>query len=138
MSERTQRAAEEFREILAAEIQKLKDPRLGFVTVTGVKVTADLRKAWVFYTVLGDERERKGTAAALRSARSHLRAALGHQVRMKFTPELEFEEDPGATGGERIEEILRQIHEQDEAGGVEGAAGGPGDAPESEREEEAS
>ena len=110
MSERTERAAEEFREILAAEIQKLKDPRLGFVTVTGVKVTPDLRKAWVYYTVLGDEKERKGTAAALRSARSHLRTALGHQVRMKFTPELEFEEDPGATEGKRVEELLRQIH----------------------------
>jgi len=109
MSERTERAAEEFREIPAAEIQKLKDPRLGFVTVTGVKVTPDLRKAWVYYTVLGDEKERKGTAAALRSARSHLRTSLGHQVRMKFTPELEFEEDPGVTEGERVEELLRQI-----------------------------
>jgi ribosome-binding factor A len=137
MSERTERAAEEFREILAAEIQKLKDPRLGFVTVTGVKVTADLRKAWVFYTVLGEDRDRKGTAAALRSARSHLRAVLGHQVRMKFTPELEFEEDPGAAGGERIEEILRQIHEQDEARGGQTPARST-DEPESPAREEAS
>ena len=83
---------------------------MGSITVTGVKVTPDLRKAWVYYTVLGDEKERKGTAAALRSARSHLRTALGHQVRMKFTPELEFEEDPGATEGKRVEELLRQIH----------------------------
>src|SRR5690348_11718491 len=110
MSERLQRAAEELREVLAEEIQKLKDPRLGFVTVTGVKVTPDLRKAWVYYTVLGDDRERRGTAAALRSARSHLRVALGHQVRMKFTPELEFQEDAAATSGERVEELLRQIH----------------------------
>jgi ribosome-binding factor A len=109
MSERTERAAEEFREILAEEIQKLKDPRLGFVTVTGVKVTPDLRKARVYYTVLGEEKERRGTAAGLRSARSHLRTVLGRQVRMKFTPELEFEEDPGASGGERVEELLRQI-----------------------------
>jgi ribosome-binding factor A len=109
MSERTERAAEEFREILAEEIQKLKDPRLGFVTVTGVRVTPDLRKARVFYTVLGEDKERRGTTAALRSARSHLRAVLGKEVRMKFTPELEFEEDPGATGADRIEELLRQI-----------------------------
>jgi ribosome-binding factor A len=121
MSERTERAAEEFREILAGEIQKLKDPRLGFVTVTGVRVTADLRKARVFYTVLGEEKERRGTAAALRSARSHLRVVLGGQVRMKFTPELEFEEDPGASGGERVEQLLEQIRAE-ERGQVEGEA----------------
>ena len=130
MSERTERAAEEFREILASEIQKLKDPRLGFVTVTGVKVTPDLRKARVFYTVLGEEKERKGTAAALRSARSHLRLVLGRQVRMKFTPELEFEEDPAATGGERIEELLRQIQSGEGTPAVD-----PADRPGSQAEE---
>jgi ribosome-binding factor A len=124
MTERTERAAEEIREILAEEIQKLKDPRLGFVTVTGVKVTPDLRKALVFYTVLGDEQERRGTAAGLRSARSHLRSVLGHEVRMKFTPELEFAEDPGATGGERVEELLRQIQvNQAATGNAPGAEG---------------
>jgi ribosome-binding factor A len=117
MSERTERVAEEFREILAEEIQRLKDPRLGFVTVIGVKVTPDLRKARVFYTVLGDEKERRGTFAALRSARSHLRAVLGKQVRMKFTPELEFEEDAGATSAERVEELLRQIRAKEQAPG---------------------
>src|ERR671930_223107 len=101
MTSRIDRVNEELREVLAEEVQKLKDPRLGFVTVTGVKVTPDLRKARVFYTVLGEEREHRATGAALRSARSHLRAALGHQVRMKFTPELEFEEDTDLARGER-------------------------------------
>ena len=55
---RIERVGEEFREILAEEILKLKDPRVGFVTVTGVKVTADLRRAWVYYTALGDDKER--------------------------------------------------------------------------------
>src|SRR5436190_16438126 len=100
MSERLERVAEGIREVLAAEVMRLKDPRLGFVTLTGVKVTPDLRKARVFYTVLGEERERRATSAALRSARSHLRAALGHQVRMKFTPELEFEEDTAEARGQ--------------------------------------
>src|SRR3954451_10929151 len=113
MGERLQRASEEVREVLAEEIQKLKDPRLGFVTVTGVRLTPDLRKAWVYYTGLGDDRERKGTAAALRSARSHLRVVLGRQVRMKFTPELEFEDDVVATGGERVEELVRKIHHEE-------------------------
>ena len=73
----------------------------------------DLHRARVYYTVLGEDREHRGTEAALRSARSHLRAELGHQIRMKFTPELQFEEDPGATSGERVDELLRQIHAQE-------------------------
>jgi ribosome-binding factor A len=108
---RLDRVAEELREILAQEIQRLKDPRLGFVTVTGVRVTPDLRKARVFYTVLGEERAHKATRAALRSATSHLRASLGHQIRMKVTPELEFTEDEALGQGQRIEEILAQLHE---------------------------
>src|SRR5262245_12252631 len=136
MSERLQRVSEEIREILAAEIQKLKDPRLGFVTVTGVKVTPDLRKAWVYYTVLGEEKERRATAAALRSATSHLRAVLGHQIRMKFTPELQFEEDADAATGERVEELLRQIHAADNSAGTPSA--GEVDSEESRSGEEAS
>src|SRR5207249_4210659 len=85
ISSRLQRVSEELREILAEEIQRLKDPRLGFVTVIGVRVTPDLRKARVFYTVLGEERDHRATRAALRSARSHLRTELGHQIRIKVT-----------------------------------------------------
>src|SRR5438105_15114065 len=110
MTDRLQRVSEELREVLAEEIQRLKDPRLGFVTVTGVRVTPDLRKARVFYTVLGEERDHKATRAALRSARSRLRAALGHQIRIKVTPELEFEEDAAMEGGQRIEEIIAELH----------------------------
>ncbi|MEX0832971.1 MAG: 30S ribosome-binding factor RbfA [Actinomycetota bacterium] len=106
---RTARVSEEFREVLAEEIQRLKDPRVGFVTVTGVKVTADLRKARVFYTVYGDEKAKAGTRAALRSARSHLRSVLGHEVRLKFLPELEFEEDRAMEKAQRIEELLKEV-----------------------------
>ena len=105
---RTERVSEEFREILAESIQALKDPRVGFVTVTGVKVSQDLRVAWVFYTVLGDEKARAGTRAALRSAAPHLRRELGRQVRLKVTPELRFEEDELLSQGERIDHLLRQ------------------------------
>jgi ribosome-binding factor A len=108
---RPTRVSEEFREILAEEIPKLKDPRVGFVTVTGVKVSADLRHARVFYTALGDERERKATAAGLRSATSHLRQVLGHQVRMKTLPDLEFEEDATIAEADRIEQLIRELHE---------------------------
>lgn len=110
---RTDRVAEEFREILAEEIPKLKDPRVGFVTVTRVEVTADLRRAIVFYTVLGENRDQRRTRAGLESARPHLRSTLGHQVRMKFTPELEFREDVGLAQVERVTELLRQIESED-------------------------
>lgn len=108
---RPERVSEEFREILAEEIPKLKDPRVGFVTVTGVDVTPDLRRAVVSYTVLGDEGDRKSTRAGLRSAAARLRAELGRQVRLKFLPELQFEEDLGAAHAERVEELLREIQE---------------------------
>ena len=106
---RPERVAEEFREILAEEIPRLKDPRVGFVTVTRVEVSPDLRKATVFYTVMGQDKDHRSTRAGLRSARTHLRAVLGHQVRMKFTPDLEFEEDVGLTQVERVTELLKEI-----------------------------
>jgi ribosome-binding factor A len=106
---RPERVAEEFREILAEEIPQLKDPRVGFVTVTRVEVSPDLRRATIFYTVMGKDRDHRATRAGLHSARSHLRAVLGQQVRLKFTPELEFEEDVGLAQVERVTELLRQI-----------------------------
>src|SRR5947208_6698516 len=106
---RPERVAEEFREILAEEIPRLKDPRVGFVTVTRVEIGSDLRRATVYYTVMGENRDHRRTAAGLTSARSHLRQTLGQQVRLKFTPELEFEEDVGLAQLERVTELLRQI-----------------------------
>ncbi len=110
---RPTRVGEEFREILAEEIPKLKDPRVGFVTVTGVRVSPDLRRAWVYYTAFGDEGQRAATRAGLRSARAHLRSVLGHQVRLKFLPELDFEEDVTIAQAEHIDELIRKIHEDD-------------------------
>jgi ribosome-binding factor A len=106
---RTERVGEEFREVLAEEIQRLKDPRIGFVTVTGVRVSRDLRHAWVYYTIYGDEKEKAGSRAALRSATAHLRSALGRQVRLKFLPELEFEEDVTFEHAQRIDELLAKL-----------------------------
>ena len=120
---RPERVAEEFREILAEEIPRLKDPRVGFVTVTRVEVSPDLRRATIFYTVMGQDRDHRATRAGLRSARSHLRGVLAHQVRMKFTPDLEFEEDVGLAQVERVSELLREIGAQrsaEEAGAQDG------------------
>jgi len=122
---RPERVAEEFREVLAEEIPKLKDPRVGFVTVTHVDVSPDLHRATVYYTVMGQDRDHRRTRAGLISARSHLRSVLGHQVRLKFTPELEFEEDLGLTQVERVNQLLREV-------GVDAPPAPAGDADEDE------
>jgi ribosome-binding factor A len=114
---RTDRVGEEIREVLAEEIPKLKDPRIGFVTVTGVRVTGDLRRAWVYYTTLGDQSAQRATRAGLRSAAPHLRACIGRQVRLKFLPELSFEEDITEERAGRVDRLLEELH------------GEPGDEP---------
>ena len=113
---RTERVGEEFREILAEAIQALKDPRVGFVTVTAVKVSPDLHVAWVYYTVLGDEKAKASTRAALRSAAPHLRRELGRQIHLKVTPELRFELDDILETGERIDALLDEAHQREHDG----------------------
>ena len=108
-SVRPDRVAEAFKEVLASEIPRLKDPRVGFVTVTDVDVTPDLRRAHVYYTVLGEDADHRRTNAGLRSARSHLRAALGKRIRLKFLPEIEFHEDDALERGQRVDRLLREL-----------------------------
>ena len=82
------------KKIVAGALEtEIKDPRLGFVTVTDVRVTGDLQQASVFYTVLGGEEERAGTAAALASAKGRLRSLVGSQLGIRLTPSLEFHLD---------------------------------------------
>jgi ribosome-binding factor A len=113
---RTDRVGEEFREILAEAILGLKDPRVGFVTVTAVKVSPDLHVAWVYYTVLGDRKAQAATSAALRSAAPHLRRELGRQIHLKVTPELRFEHDELLEAGERVDALLEEAHRQEHDG----------------------
>lgn len=108
-SSRMRKVDELIREVLAEEIGKLKDPRIGFVTVTGVETAPDLRRATVFYSVLGEEEEQEATAEALAHAAPHLQARLGHQVRMKFTPRLTFTVDPSIAHASRITRLLYEI-----------------------------
>ncbi|HEX9823048.1 MAG TPA: 30S ribosome-binding factor RbfA [Actinomycetota bacterium] len=110
---RTDRVSEEIREILAEEVPRLKDPRVGFVTITAVDVTPDLRRAVVYYTVLGEESEQKATRAGLRSARARLRQVIGGQVRLKVVPDLDFRLDDGEQEARRVEELLEKIHKED-------------------------
>lgn len=120
--DRTARVNEVVREVVADELERLSDARLGFVTVTGVEVTPDLRQATVYYSALAPVRGEpdaaaeaaEETALALRSVTPHLQAEINRQVRMKYTPHLVFREDPAIRTGERVDEILRQLHSEDE------------------------
>lgn len=108
------------REALADELERCNDPRLTMVTLTGVNVSPDLRHATVFYAALG--RHDDDIPAALQSAAPHLRAVLGEQVRLKYLPRLQFREDPAIEGGERVEQIIRDLHRASGAGPGRGEA----------------
>lgn len=114
MSQRTEKVQKLAREILGELIQKLKDPRIGFATVTAVRISADLRYARVLVSVLGKDEERSATMAGLRSATPYLRGELGRQMRMKYLPELTFELDTSTDRAERVEHLLKEIHQQGE------------------------
>jgi ribosome-binding factor A len=104
---RMRRVNEAVREVISAHISgDLKDPRIGFVTVTGVETSPDLRSARVFVSVLGQEAEREDALAGLRSAAGFLQAQIGRQLRMKRTPTLDFVYDPSVDTGMRITELL--------------------------------
>jgi ribosome-binding factor A len=116
---------EALHQVVADEVERLKDPGLGFVTITGVETSPDLRSARVYYSVLGDEAQHRETQAALLRAAPRIRAVVGRQVRMKFLPELHFEPDAAIEQGLRMEEILRRLREErDEAGDDQGPAEG--------------
>lgn len=98
------------RQVLAEEVEVLKDPRLGIVSITGVETAPNLRSAVVYFSAL-DQSTLDETRAALEAATPRLRRELGRQVRMKYTPALEFRPDHGITAGERLDAALRRIHE---------------------------
>jgi ribosome-binding factor A len=86
----------------------MNDPRVGFVTVTGVEMSGDLRRARVFLSILGDDAARQDSLAAIEHARGWLRRELAHRLNMRRTPELEFRLDTSVDRGERIERLLRE------------------------------
>ncbi|MFH1329556.1 MAG: 30S ribosome-binding factor RbfA [Actinomycetota bacterium] len=102
--------------VIAEEVERLKDPGLGFVTITGVDTSPDLRSARVYYSVLGDKAQHRETQAALLRASPRVRVVVGRQVRLKFLPELHFEPDAAIEGGRRMEEILRRLREERDEG----------------------
>jgi ribosome-binding factor A len=97
----------ELADLLAREVH---DPGVGFVTLTRVRVSADLQQAHVYYTALGDEKSRRGTERALARAAGFLRRQIGTRLRLKRTPELTFHYDESIAGQNRIEELLSELH----------------------------
>lgn len=108
---RTRRLNAIIQEVLAEEVESLSDPRLGLVTITGVDTVPDMRRATIFVSAL-DPGHLDDAIKALTAAAPRLRSLLGAQVRMKFTPQLEFEPDRGVIQGERIEAVLREIERE--------------------------
>ena len=100
------------REVLAEEVEKLSDARLELIAITGVDTAPNLRRAVVYVDALSDDHE--GVLEALHHAAPRLQREIGRQVRIKYTPVLEFEIDPGIAAGTRIDEILRTIHAEEE------------------------
>lgn len=105
--------AERVRELVASAVRTLKDPRLGMVTITDAKITADLREATVFYTVLGDAAEQADTAAALDSAKGMLRGPVGRALGLRHSPSLAFVLDNVQTHVKQIDDLLTEAKQRD-------------------------
>src|SRR3954454_24803318 len=114
MSDRMRRVNEAVRQVLSEAVGELKDPRIGFVTVTGVQTSPDLRHATVFVSVLGAERKREKTRAGLAAAHGVLQARIARELRMKRTPQLTFEYDPTVERGVRMTQLIDELAPRDE------------------------
>ena len=107
------RVDESVRQVLAEEIDLLKDPRIGFVTVTGVRTTPDLKEARVYVSVFGNERKRERTLDALQAAHGVLQAQIAREIRLKRTPTLTFEYDPSVERGVRMTRLIDELAPDD-------------------------
>jgi ribosome-binding factor A len=113
VSRRSERLAEEIREEVARIIGSgLKDPRIGFVTVTRVDLTPDLRTARIFVGVLGDQAQRDKTMAGLGQAAGFIRREVGRRIRVRHTPELLFKYDTGLDATERVARLLDETRDE--------------------------
>ena len=110
MFKRSEKVAEAVHELVSELLVKgLKDPRIGFVTITGVKVTDDMHLATVYFTVIGSDAEKKATEQGLNSARGFIRKEMGKNFRMRYVPDVIFKYDESVEYGYRIESILKEI-----------------------------
>ncbi|PLR97236.1 30S ribosome-binding factor RbfA [Bacillus sp. T33-2] len=115
MSHRANRVGEQMKKELGDIIgRKIKDPRIGFVTVTDVQVTGDLQQAKVYISVLGGDEQKENTLKGLAKAKGFIRSEIGQRIRLRKTPEIIFEFDESIDYGNRIESLLHQIHDEEE------------------------
>ncbi|HSI67006.1 MAG TPA: 30S ribosome-binding factor RbfA [Planococcus sp. (in: firmicutes)] len=113
MTMRSNRVAEQMKKELSEIIsRKLKDPRIGFVTVTDVEVTGDLQQATVYISVLGEDSVKESTLLGLSKSKGFIRSEIGQRIRLRKTPELSFEIDSSIAYGNRIDSLLRDIKEE--------------------------
>jgi ribosome-binding factor A len=111
---RPERVAQMVQELLGELFARgMRDPRIGLVTITGVKMSPDLREARVYWTVHGDPEQRKHTAKGLDKAWGFLRREIALQLKLRVTPDLHFSYDEAIDRGERIEQLIRSVHEED-------------------------
>ena len=113
-SPRMRKVNELLREVIAEAVTDLKDPGLGFLTITGVDTSPDLRNAFVYYSVLGTDEEVAETGEALKRATPRIQSIAGRQIRMKFTPKLTFRLDPSVGEGIKIDRLLHELEPGDE------------------------
>src|ERR671925_889324 len=109
MTDRMRRVNEALKEVLSEGIGDLKDPRIGFVTVTGVETSPDLRHATVFVSVLGSESKRRATLTGLQSSHGVLQSRVNRELRLKRTPQLTFEYDPTIERGVRLSRLIDEL-----------------------------
>lgn len=113
-SPRMRKVNELLKVVIADAVTDLKDPGVGFLTITGVNTSPDLRTAIVYYSVLGSEEEVTATGEALTRAAPHIQAIVGRQVRIKYTPVLTFRVDPAIGEGIKIDRLLHGLEVESE------------------------
>jgi len=114
-SNRALKVADRIKEVIAQLLEtRVKDPRLGFITITDVRVTGDLQQASIFYTVLGDDEARSATSAALSSAKGMLRAEVGQALNLRIVPTLEFFADGLQESASAMNELMAEVRRKDE------------------------
>ncbi|MBT2691489.1 30S ribosome-binding factor RbfA [Bacillus sp. ISL-55] len=117
MGHRVNRVGEQMKKEIGDIIsRKIKDPRVGFVTVTDVEVTGDLQQAKVYISVLGDEQQREDTLKGLAKAKGFIRTEIGQRIRLRKTPELIFEFDETMAYGNRINSLIHELHREEQPG----------------------
>jgi ribosome-binding factor A len=121
-SQRVERLAEQFKIEIADILRRMKDPRIGFVSITDVEMAGDLRHVRVFVSILGDEESQLKTMEALEHATGYVRSEVGSRIRLRYTPDISFRFDPSLARGARIFELLAKV-KQDGPGTDQGEEG---------------